>query len=91
MSAVAALPSVTGGESDAGGMTARVRAIIAQADELTDAERGELLRHLQGAANGKADAKAVDCVPLLESEPHADAGDAPTDEQADEQARTVAA
>lgn len=87
VSAVAALPSVTGGESDAGGMTARVRAIIAQADELTDAERGELLRHLQGAANGKADAQAVDCVPLLEREPHADAGDAPTDGQA----RTVAA
>lgn len=87
VSAVAALPSVTGGESDAGGMTARVRAIIAQADELTDAERGELLRHLQGAANGKADAQAVVCVPLLENEPHADAGDAPTDEQA----RTVAA
>ena len=87
VSAVAALPSVTGGESDAGGMSARVRAIIAQADELTDAERGELLRHLQKAANGKADAETVDCVPLLENEPHADAGDAPTDEQA----RTVAA
>ena len=65
VSAVAALPSVTGGELDAGGMSARVRSICALADELTDAERVELLRHLQrGAAQGAA---AGGRLPLLES------------------------
>ena len=65
VSAVAALPSVTGGESGAGGMSARVRSICALADELTDAERVELLRHLQrGAAQGAA---AGGRLPLLES------------------------
>lgn len=98
VSAVAALPSVTGGESEAagaGGMSPRVRSLCALADELTDAERGELLRHLQGAAaNGTADAAAVECVPLLESagadggEPQADAGG---ELSPDAQAHTAAA
>ena len=87
VSAVAALPSVTGGESDAGGITARVRAIIAQADELTDAERGALLRHLQGKA------ETVAGVPQIENgDAQADApeaGDVPTVEHAT--AHTVAA
>ncbi len=54
VSAVAALPSVAGGESDGGGMSPRVRSLCALADELTEAERGELLRHLQSmdAAKG---------------------------------------
>ena len=98
VSAVAALPSVTGGESEAGaggGMSPRVRSLCALADELTDAERGELLRHLQGAAaQGKPDAVAVECVPLLESanpsggESEADAGGEPLP---DAQAHTAAA
>ncbi len=58
VSAVAALPSVAGGEAEAGsgGMSPRVRTLCALADELTEAERGELLRYLQGAAaTGTAD------------------------------------
>jgi hypothetical protein len=54
VSAVAALPSVAGGETEdgsGGGMSPRVRSICTLADELTEAERGELLRYLQGAAN----------------------------------------
>jgi len=55
MSAVAALPDVIGGGSGAaaGGATSpRVRTICAMVAELTDAERGELMRHLNGGAAG---------------------------------------
>ena len=68
VSAVAALPSVTDGETDAGGgMSARLRSVCALADELTAEERAALLRHLQGAADRKPDAAAVECVPMLEN------------------------
>ena len=64
-----------------------MRAIIAQADELTDAERGALLRHLQGKA------ETVAGVPQIENgDAQADApeaGDVPTVEHAT--AHTVAA
>lgn len=71
VSAVAALPSVTGGGAGAdagGGMSARLRSVCALADELTAEERAELLRHLQGAADRKPDAGAavaLESVPLL--------------------------
>jgi hypothetical protein len=88
VSAVAALPNVTGGESDAVGVSPRVRQICALADELTDAERGDVLRYLQ-AGRRKSDAVAVECVAEIE---HGDepAQGVPMIEQAAE-ARTVAA
>lgn len=62
VSAVAVLPDLTGGESDAaagGFLSARVRSICALADELTEAERAALLRHLQGGEPATAQAGAV--------------------------------
>lgn len=60
VSAVAALPNV-GGESvtERDGMTARVRSLCAAVDELTDAERCELLRHLKSVENGAQGAEIV--------------------------------
>ena len=67
VSVVAALPSVAGGEAEAGGggMSPRVRSICTLADELTEAERGQLLRYLQGAAESGAAAKP-EALPMIE-------------------------
>ena len=86
VSAVSALPSVTGGETDAGVMSPRLRQICALADELTDAERNELIRHLQ-TERRTVEAVAVETVPQIENR------NAQTDESATagEIAATVAA
>ena len=91
VSAVGALPNVTGGESDAVGVSPRVRQICALADELTDAERGEVIRYLQ-AGRRTVDAVAVECVAEIEhgDEPATVQGDAPMIAQAAD-VRTVAA